>query len=81
MGLNPECKDFTGEMLNDEGVNGTIHIGVGTSANLGGDVQAQDPLRRHHQGTIGLVRRRAHHPGRRDTAGRGMMGKVSLIRL
>ena len=41
MGLNPECKDFTGEMLNDEGVNGTIHIGIGTSANLGGDVQAK----------------------------------------
>jgi len=41
MGLNPECRDFTGEMLNDEGVNGTIHIGIGTSANLGGDVQAK----------------------------------------
>lgn len=40
MGLNPECRDFTGEMLNDEGVNGTIHIGVGTSASLGGEVQA-----------------------------------------
>lgn len=40
MGLNPECKEFTGEMLNDEGVNGTIHIGIGTSANLGGAVQA-----------------------------------------
>ncbi|MEE9274752.1 MAG: hypothetical protein V3V62_05545 [bacterium] len=41
MGLNPECREFTGEMLNDEGVNGTIHFGVGTSANLGGDVQAK----------------------------------------
>ena len=41
IGLNPECEDFTGEMLNDEGVNGTIHIGIGTSANLGGDVQAK----------------------------------------
>jgi 2,5-dihydroxypyridine 5,6-dioxygenase len=41
MGLNPECTEFTGEMLNDEGVNGTIHIGIGTSANLGGDVQAK----------------------------------------
>ncbi len=41
IGLNPECKDFTGEMLNDEGVNGTIHIGIGTSANLGGGVQAK----------------------------------------
>ncbi len=41
MGLNPECRDFTGEMLNDEGVNGTIHMGIGTSANLGGGVQAK----------------------------------------
>ncbi|MBI1725388.1 MAG: aminopeptidase [Candidatus Tectomicrobia bacterium] len=41
IGLNPECRDFTGEMLNDEGVNGTIHIGIGTSASLGGEVQAK----------------------------------------
>ncbi len=41
IGLNLECRDFTGEMLNDEGVNGTIHIGIGTSANLGGGVQAK----------------------------------------
>jgi len=41
IGLNPECREFTGEMLNDEGVNGTIHVGIGTSANLGGDVQAK----------------------------------------
>ncbi len=40
-GLNPECKDFTGEMLNDEGINGTIHIGIGTSSSLGGKVQAK----------------------------------------
>lgn len=40
-GLNPDCVDFTGEMLNDEGVNGTVHIGVGTSANLGGSVSAK----------------------------------------
>ncbi len=40
-GLNLDCTDFTGEMLNDEGVNGTIHIGIGTSANLGGSVQAK----------------------------------------
>ena len=39
--MNPECREFTGEMLNDEGVNGTIHIGIGTSANLGGAVQAK----------------------------------------
>jgi 2,5-dihydroxypyridine 5,6-dioxygenase len=41
IGMNPECREFTGEMLNDEGVNGTIHIGIGTSANLGGSVQAK----------------------------------------
>ncbi|MBI4540879.1 MAG: aminopeptidase [Gemmatimonadetes bacterium] len=41
IGLNPECREFTGEMLNDEGVNGTIHIGIGTSASLGGAVQAK----------------------------------------
>jgi len=40
-GLNPDCRDFTGEMLNDEGVNGTVHIGIGTSANLGGTVSAK----------------------------------------
>ena len=28
-------------MLNDEGVNGTVHIGIGTSANLGGEVTAK----------------------------------------
>ncbi len=41
IGLNPLCTEFTGEMLNDEGVNGTIHMGIGTSANLGGQVQAK----------------------------------------
>jgi leucyl aminopeptidase (aminopeptidase T) len=41
IGLNPDCRDFTGEMLNDEGVNGTIHIGIGTSSSLGGTVQAK----------------------------------------
>ncbi len=41
IGLNPDCTEFTGEMLNDEGVDGTIHIGIGTSANLGGVVQAK----------------------------------------
>lgn len=40
-GLNPDCARFTGEMLNDEGVNGTIHVGIGTSANLGGAVSAK----------------------------------------
>ena len=40
-GLNPACTEFTGEMLNDEGVNGTVHIGIGTSVNLGGEVRAK----------------------------------------
>jgi leucyl aminopeptidase (aminopeptidase T) len=40
-GLNPDCTHFTGEMLNDEGVDGTIHVGIGTSANLGGTVSAK----------------------------------------
>ena len=40
-GLNPACTEFTGEMLNDEGVNGTVHIGIGTSASLGGQVTAK----------------------------------------
>jgi len=40
-GLNLDCTDFTGEMLNDEGVSGTVHIGIGTSANLGGSVSAK----------------------------------------
>ncbi len=40
-GLNPACTEFTGEMLNDEGVNGAVHIGIGTSANLGGSVSAK----------------------------------------
>lgn len=40
-GLNPDCRDFTGEMLNDEGVDGTVHMGIGTSANLGGTVSAK----------------------------------------
>jgi leucyl aminopeptidase (aminopeptidase T) len=40
-GLNPDCVEFTGEMLNDEGIDGTVHIGIGTSANLGGTISAK----------------------------------------
>ena len=81
MGLNPECKDFTGEMLNDEGgerhdPHRHRHLGQ-----LRGRRAGQDPLRRHHQSAIGLVRRRAHHPKRRNTAGRGMMRKNMEVRL
>lgn len=39
VGLNPECK-FTGSMLEDEGVFGSLHIGVGTSITLGGIIKA-----------------------------------------
>ncbi|MBA7581037.1 hypothetical protein ES708_22936 [subsurface metagenome] len=40
IGLNPECKDFNGIMLNDHGVYGSAHIGIGTSQNIGGGVKA-----------------------------------------
>ena len=41
-GLNRHLTDLTGEMmLNDEGVNGTVHVGIGTSASLGGSVSAK----------------------------------------
>lgn len=39
MGLNPKCK-FMGFMLEDEGVFGSVHIGIGTSITLGGTVKA-----------------------------------------
>ncbi len=39
VGLNPNAR-LTGEMLEDEGVLGTIHIGIGTSHTLGGEIVA-----------------------------------------
>ena len=39
VGLNPNAR-LTGEMLEDEGVLGTIHIGIGTSLTLGGEIMA-----------------------------------------
>jgi leucyl aminopeptidase (aminopeptidase T) len=40
VGLNPECRQLTGQMTNDHGVLGTVHIGIGTSENLGGSTRA-----------------------------------------
>lgn len=39
IGLNPKAR-MTGVMLSDEGVYGSVHIGTGTSINLGGTVKA-----------------------------------------
>lgn len=40
IGLNPHCH-FCGFMLEDEGVRGAVHIGIGTSITLGGTVKAK----------------------------------------
>lgn len=40
VGLNPECRFVTGQLTNDHGVLGTMHFGIGTSMNLGGQTQA-----------------------------------------
>jgi leucyl aminopeptidase (aminopeptidase T) len=40
VGLNPKSR-LTGVMLDDEGVLGTCHIGIGTNITLGGNIQAQ----------------------------------------
>lgn len=39
VGLNPKCR-FTGIMLEDEGVFGSVHIGIGSNITLGGNVKA-----------------------------------------
>jgi 2,5-dihydroxypyridine 5,6-dioxygenase len=39
IGLNPKSQ-MSGIMLEDEGVFGTVHIGIGTSITLGGKVKA-----------------------------------------
>jgi len=40
IGLNPECREFNGSVGNDHGVYGSVHIGIGTSENLGGQHRA-----------------------------------------
>lgn len=40
VGMNPECRTFTGWFSNDHGVFGTVHVGIGTSSNLGGTIRA-----------------------------------------
>ena len=39
IGLNPKCS-FCGIMLEDEGVFGSVHIGIGTNITLRGKIQA-----------------------------------------
>lgn len=39
LGLNPQCR-MLGIMLEDEGVMGTAHIGIGTNITLGGKIKA-----------------------------------------
>lgn len=40
IGLNPAIRILTGVWAQDHGAFGTVHIGIGTSANLGGTVKA-----------------------------------------
>ena len=40
IGMNPNCR-FTGDMLEDEGVLGSIHIGTGTNITLGGNIKTK----------------------------------------
>ena len=40
VGMNPECPDFNGWFSNDHGRYGNVHVGIGTSSNLGGTTRA-----------------------------------------
>ena len=40
IGMNPECREFDGTLQNDHGVYGSVHVGIGTSSNLGGHTKA-----------------------------------------
>ena len=39
VGMNPNLTDVTGEFINDRGVDGVVHLGFGTSSNLGGETR------------------------------------------
>lgn len=39
VGLNPNCTELDGGFINDHGVYGTVHVGFGTSSNLGGETR------------------------------------------
>ena len=41
LGLNPSITNLNGLIVNDHGAWGTVHFGIGTSANLGGLVKAK----------------------------------------
>lgn len=40
VGMNPKCHHFNGLFSNDHGRYGNIHLGIGTSSNLGGTTRA-----------------------------------------
>lgn len=40
VGMNPECREFNGWFSNDHGRWGNVHLGIGTSSNLGGETRA-----------------------------------------
>lgn len=40
MGMNPMSREANGGIVNDHGLYGTVHFGIGTSSNLGGTVKA-----------------------------------------
>ncbi|MFB6305174.1 MAG: aminopeptidase [Haloferacaceae archaeon] len=40
VGMNPECREFNGWFSNDHGRYGNVHLGIGTSSNLGGTTRA-----------------------------------------
>ncbi|MFA1611238.1 aminopeptidase [Halobellus rubicundus] len=39
VGTNPGLTEFTGGVINDHGVYGTVHVGLGTSSNIGGETR------------------------------------------